>query len=83
VIKPGQYKLSDITTADSIYHELVALKAQTEQSMKDATAAIANASGDTKIKAEQTLAQATLYYNAFDYLDSSRTAKAAVTAAKG
>jgi ABC-type nitrate/sulfonate/bicarbonate transport system substrate-binding protein len=83
VIKPGQYKLSDITTADSVYHELVGLKAQTEQSMKDATAAIANASGDTKIKAEQTLAQATLYYNAFDYLDSSRTAKAAVTAAKG
>ena len=80
---PGEYTWKDFVVADDLYRELVRLKAETDESLKAAEAALASASDAQKAEAEPLIEKAKAFYDAFDFLDSAAYAKAATEALGG
>jgi ABC-type nitrate/sulfonate/bicarbonate transport system substrate-binding protein len=70
---PGEYKWTDFVVAGDLYHELVKLKAETDEALKKVDAA----SADKQAEAQPLVDKAKAFYAGFDFLDSAAFAKAA------
>lgn len=79
--KAGEVKPSDFSIASKVYADMTQYKADTDAALVKAKALISDAksAGKDLVKATEMVTKAEFYYGIFDFLDSSRFAKAAVT----
>ena len=79
----GEYTWEDFVVAHDIYHEMEALKAETESAVAEVKARLEGLEGEKRDMVEQWLTTAEEHYDYFNYLDSAAFAKHALTLANG
>ncbi len=73
----GKAKPEDVTIAHLVYERAVELKREADDAMPAVEEALEGASGEQQETAQQLLTAARQHYDAFNYLDAARLAKAA------
>ena len=79
----GEYTWEDFVVAHDIYHEMEALKAETESTIAEVKAALEGLDDEKRGMVEQWVAKAEEHYGYFNYLDSAAFAKHALALADG
>lgn len=73
----GKVNPEDVTIAHLVYDRAVELKAEADETTAAVEEALQDASGDQKATAEELMSAAREQYDAYNYLDAARLAKAA------
>ena len=79
----GEYTWEDFVVAHDIYHEMEALKAETESAVAEVKSKLESLDGEKRSMVEQWLSKAEEHFGYYNYLDSAAFAKHALTLANG
>ena len=79
----GEYTWEDFVVAHDIYHEMEALKAETESTVAEVKAALEGLDGEKRGMVEEWLSRAEEHYGYLNYFDAAAFAKHALALANG